>query len=105
MRILGWIIRIVVFLGFLLFAMSNTEVVALRLWGANLAWSAPLVLFLLAFFAAGASLGLLALVPTLVRQRREINRLRRLEQAAQSAQTVAVATERGPIVDMPPPLL
>jgi hypothetical protein len=75
------------------------------LWGANLAWSAPLVLFLLAFFAAGASLGLLALVPTLVRQRREINRLRRLEQAAQSAQTAAVATERGPIVDLPPPLL
>ncbi|NBS97550.1 MAG: DUF1049 domain-containing protein, partial [Betaproteobacteria bacterium] len=48
MKILGWTLRIALFLVLLLFAMSNTELVTLRVWGANLVWSAPLVLFLLA---------------------------------------------------------
>jgi len=86
MKILGWTLRIALFLVLLLFAMSNTELVTLRVWGANLVWSAPLVLFLLAFFAAGAALGLLAIVPTLFRQRREIGRLRRMVDLTQAAE-------------------
>jgi hypothetical protein len=106
MRILAWLLRIGLFLALLLFAMSNTDSVNLRLWGANLVWSAPLVLFLLAFFAAGAALGLLSAVPTLLRQRREISRLR---QAVQAAELAASASGGGgpirpPIADAPPPL-
>ena len=90
MKIFGWTLRIALFLVLLLFAMSNTEPVTLRVWGANLVWSAPLVLFLLAFFAAGAALGLLAIVPTLFRQRREIGRLRRTIESTQAAEPTAV---------------
>ena len=102
MNVLGWIVRIALFLVLLLFAMSNTELVTLRLWGANLAWREPLVLFLLAFFASGTALGLLALVPTLFRQRREIGRLRRTIDSMQSAESTG--TLQSPSVDAARPL-
>jgi uncharacterized integral membrane protein len=102
MNVLGWIVRIALFLVLLLFAMSNTELVTLRLWGANLAWREPLVLFLLAFFAAGAALGLLAIVPTLFRQRREIGRLRRSIDSMQSSESTGAL--QSPSVDASRPL-
>jgi uncharacterized integral membrane protein len=102
MNILGWIVRIALFLVLLLFAMSNTELVTLRLWGANLAWREPLVLFLLAFFASGAALGLLAIVPTLFRQRREIGRLRRTIDSMQSSESTGAL--QSPSVDAARPL-
>jgi uncharacterized integral membrane protein len=102
MNVLGWIVRITLFLVLLLFAMSNTELVTLRLWGANLAWSAPLVLFLLAFFASGAALGLLAIVPTLFRQRREIGRLRRTIDSIQAGEPPSPL--QSPSVDAARPL-
>ena len=102
MNVLGWIVRIALFLVLLLFAMSNTELVTLRLWGANLAWREPLVLFLLAFFASGTALGLLALVPTLFRQRREIGRLRRTIDSMQSAESTGTFQSSG--VDAARPL-
>jgi len=102
MNILGWTVRIALFLVLLLFAMSNTELVTLRLWGANLAWREPLVLFLLAFFASGAALGLLAIVPTLFRQRREIGRLRRTIDSMQSSESTGAL--QSPSVDAARPL-
>jgi len=102
MNVLGWIVRIALFLVLLLFAMSNTELVTLRLWGANLAWREPLVLFLLAFFASGTALGLLALVPTLFRQRREIGRLRRTIDSMQSSESTGVI--QSPSADVARPL-
>jgi len=95
MKLLAWVFRLFVFLILLLFAMSNTELATVRLWGANLAWSAPLVLFLLGFFAAGASFALLAIVPTLFRQRREIARLRQGLQAQTSTAGLTPASARG----------
>lgn len=77
MRAVSWIVRAILFLAALGFALSNTAVTELRFFGVDIVWRAPLVIFLLAFFAAGAALGLLAVVPTLYRQRREIGRLRR----------------------------
>ena len=76
MRVLAWTLRIVLFLALFLFALKNTDVVSLRLYFDQV-WQAPLILVLLEFFAAGAVLGVLATLATLVRQRREIGRLRR----------------------------
>ena len=76
-RVVSWIVRAVLFLAALGFALSNTNVTELRFFGVDIVWRAPLVIFLLAFFGAGSALGLLAVVPTLYRQRREISRLRR----------------------------
>jgi hypothetical protein len=65
------------------FALSNTDTATLRFFGIpQFEWRAPLVLFLLIFFAAGALLGALATVPIVFRQRRELNRLRRMQQTS-----------------------
>ena len=81
MRIVIWTIRIALFILLLAFAARNTEPATLRFYF-DLAWQAPLVLMLLAFFAGGVLLGVLATVGTLLRQRREISRLRREARAA-----------------------
>jgi len=76
MRILTWAIRIALFVVLAAFAAKNTDPVALRFYF-DLAWQAPLVAVLLAFFVAGAALGLLAMLGTCLAQRREIARLQR----------------------------
>ena len=76
MRLVTWTIRLALFLLLLVFAAWNTEPVTLRYWF-DRAWQAPLVMVLLAFFAAGVLFGIAALLGTTVRQRREIGRLRR----------------------------
>ena len=76
MRILTWAIRIALFVVLAAFAAKNTDPVALRFYF-DLVWQAPLVAVLLAFFAAGAALGLLAMLGTFLSQCRENARLRR----------------------------
>jgi lipopolysaccharide assembly protein A len=80
MRVLTWAIRFALFVVLLAFAARNTEPVTLRFYF-DLAWQAPLVALLLAFFAAGAVLGLLAMSGTYLAQRKEIARLKRNESA------------------------
>ena len=77
MRLIAWIIRVMLFLAALGFALSYSGLTELRFFGVDVVWRAPLVIFLLAFFAAGTAMGLLGVVPMLFRQRREITRLRR----------------------------
>ena len=90
MRIFTWAIRIALFVVLAAFAAKNTDLVALRFYF-DLAWQAPLVAVLLAFFAAGAALGLLAMLGTCLAQRREISRLRRSAVAQEkSAPPIAV---------------
>ena len=78
MRVLSWAIRFALFVVLLAFAAKNTEPVSLRFYF-DLAWQAPLVALLLAFFAAGAVLGLIAMSGTYFAQRREIARLQRAD--------------------------
>lgn len=76
MRAIAWLIRIVVFVLFLAFAIENTEPVVINLFlGYYL--EAPLVLFLLGVLLIGVFLGMLMLVPNLIRKRRELAKLRR----------------------------
>ncbi|MDH3320681.1 MAG: lipopolysaccharide assembly protein LapA domain-containing protein [Betaproteobacteria bacterium] len=93
MRILTWTIRIALFILLLAFAARNTEPATLRFYF-DLAWQAPLVVLLLAFFAAGALLGLLAALGAVLRQRREVSRLRR---------ELRAATRPGDAPTLPPP--
>ena len=78
MRVLSWAIRFALFVVLLAFAAKNAEPVSLRFYF-DLAWQAPLVALLLAFFAAGAVLGLIAMSGTYFAQRREIARLQRAD--------------------------
>ncbi len=76
MRYLIWLVRVLLFLVLLGFALKNDQPVALRyLFGFE--WQAPLVVLLLVFFFLGAALGMIALVGKLLRQRREIAVLKR----------------------------
>jgi len=75
-RIVTWAIRIVVFVLLIAFAAKNVEPVTLRFYF-DLALQAPLVVLLFAAFAVGALFGVLALLGTLLRQRRQITLLKR----------------------------
>ena len=83
MRFLTWAIRLALFVVLLAFAARNTEPVTLRFYF-DLAWQAPLVAVLLAFFVVGAALGLAAALGTFLSQRREIARLRRSERSRET---------------------
>lgn len=76
MRVLTWAIRLAIFLFLLAFAARNTDPVTLRFYF-DLAWQMPLVALLLAFFVAGALLGVVSAIGLVIRQRREIGRLER----------------------------
>lgn len=80
MRVVTWTIRLVVFVLLIAFGAKNVEPVTLRFYF-DLSLQAPLIVLLFAFFAAGALFGVLALLSTLFRQRREISRLRRASTA------------------------
>jgi uncharacterized integral membrane protein len=75
-RIVTWAIWLVVFLVLVGFVAKNVDPVTLRFYF-DLDLQAPLIAILFAAFAAGSACGVLALVPRLLRQRREIARLRR----------------------------
>jgi uncharacterized integral membrane protein len=75
-RALTWAIRLVVFVLLVAFAAKNADPVTLRFYF-DLALQAPLVVVLFGFFVAGALFGMLALLGTLMRQRRELARLKK----------------------------
>ena len=76
MRVVTWTIRVLVFLLLIAFAAKNVEPVTLRFYF-DLALQTPLVLALFGFFALGALFGVLALLTTVLRLRREISQLKR----------------------------
>lgn len=76
MKWIMWFLRIILFLFLFGFAVKNDQLVTLHFFfGAQ--WQLPLVFVILLFFAAGAALGVTATLASLLRQRREIGRLRR----------------------------
>jgi len=85
MRIVTWALRLIVFLLLAAFAAKNVEPVTLRFYF-DLALQAPLVVVLFGFFAAGALFGILALVGTLLRQRRQISLLKKQTSSAEALQ-------------------
>ncbi len=91
MRLITWAIRIALFVVLLAFAAKNTEPVTLRFYF-DLAWQAPLVALLLAFFAVGAALGVIAMIGTYLAQRREIARLQRNDSSGKEINS-AVASQ------------
>ena len=76
MRIVTWAIRLIVFLLLVAFAAKNADPVTLRFFF-DLALQAPLVVVLFGFFLTGALFGILALLTTVLRQRRQIALLRK----------------------------
>ena len=76
MRYLNWILRAVLFTVLFGFAVKNDQPVTLRYFF-GYEWPSSLVIVLLVFFTIGATVGVLAMLPNVLQQRREIARLKR----------------------------
>jgi putative membrane protein len=76
MKILFRILAVILFVVFFGFALKNTQEVAL-LFFMGYEIRGPLVLLILGFFAVGATLGVLAMTPTVFRHRRELAKQRK----------------------------
>jgi hypothetical protein len=62
MRILSWLVRAFIFFTLFAFALNNQQMVTVR-WFFGMEWSARMVIVVLAVFAAGCAVGVLAMVP------------------------------------------
>lgn len=96
MNALIWVLRGILFVLLLGLAIKNSGEVELRFFF-DATWQAPLSLTLLAALAVGVVLGLLALLPLVIRQRRAIGTLNR-QQAARERQAARAAAS----TDEPP---
>lgn len=76
MRYLLWILKLLLFVVVLSFAVKNTDPVTVRYYLGN-EWQAPLIAVLLIAFCAGAAIGIMVALGQVLRQRREISGLRR----------------------------
>lgn len=71
MRYLSWLLRIVLFLLLLGFAIKNSDLVTLRYY-MGYEWQAPLVLIILVFLLVGIVIGIAANLGFVFKQKREI---------------------------------
>ena len=94
MQPLIWVVRFLVVVILVWFAVKNAHEIELHGF-LDQEWRAPLVFVLLVVFIAGVIIGLLAWIPTVVRQRREIGRLRR---AAAQVPAGAMPAPQDPVV-------
>ena len=101
MQALVWILRFFIVVVLVWFAVKNSQPIEINGFPGQV-WQAPMVFVLLVVFVAGVVIGLLAWIPTVVRQRREIARLKRAgaQQAAVDAITLPAAREPVPGSDI-----
>ena len=76
MRYFNWLLRAALFVALLGFAIKNGQIVTLSYFF-GYAWESSLVIILLIFFSAGVIVGVVAILPDVLRQRREISGLKR----------------------------
>jgi lipopolysaccharide assembly protein A len=76
MPYLNWILRAALFIALLGFAVKNDQQITLRYFF-GYEWQSSVVIVLLMFFAAGAAVGVLSMLPNVLKKRSEISRLKR----------------------------
>ena len=77
MRYVVWLVRLLVFVLVLMFALNNTGEVDVRFFGDFYARGVPLIVVMLVVFVLGAVFGLLLTLSSVMRRNREIKRLKR----------------------------
>jgi uncharacterized integral membrane protein len=97
MNALIWLLRGILFVILLGLAIKNSGEIELRFFF-DASWQAPLSLTLLVALSLGVVLGLLALLPLAIRQRRTIGALNRRIAALDRQQKIPV-----PVIDDGPP--
>lgn len=97
MRYLFWILRLLIFIIVLLFAMKNTDLVDVGLFAGRVIHQVPLIVVMLVAFALGAIFGLLFAATSVWRRGREISHLKRqlnnTEQKIKQQTTETIITE------------
>ncbi len=73
MRYLSWLLRAFIFFTLFAFALNNQQPVTVH-WFFGVQWQAPMVIIVLAIFAAGCAVGVLAMLPGLWRRWRRWRR-------------------------------
>jgi uncharacterized integral membrane protein len=96
MRTLVWLFRAFIFFALFAFALNNQQAVAVH-WFFGLAWTAPMVIIVLAAFVAGTVFGVMAMAPSLWRERRLARRHRTLASAAKPAAGGPVHSDAHPL--------
>lgn len=77
MRYLVWVLRLLVFVLVLLFALKNTQPVQVSFFADYALVNIPLIVVMLVAFLLGLVLGLLIMILNVMRKKREIAKLRR----------------------------
>lgn len=77
MRYLVWVLRLLVFVVVLLFALKNTEPVRVSFFADYALQNVPLIVVMLVAFLLGLLLGLLIMILNVLRKKREIAKLKR----------------------------
>jgi uncharacterized integral membrane protein len=97
MRYFVWALRLIVFLAVLLFALKNTNPVSVTFVEGVSIPNVPLIVVMLSTFVLGTVFGLLLTIPSALRRRRELSRLRkeveRLQPVASSLGPAGVSPE------------
>ena len=104
MRYLVWILRLVIFIIVLLFALKNTAPVDVGFFAGRSLHQVPLIVVMLAAFVLGLAFGLLAAAMAMLRRRREINRLKPELARAQDMLPTAPVTAQPMIPESVTPL-
>jgi len=86
MKYLLWLLKAAIFFTLFAFALNNQQDTAVHFFFGTV-WHAPLVLVVLAAFAAGLVVGALGMVPRWWKHRSEALRARQLKHAAPEAPT------------------
>ncbi len=82
MRLLVWLFRAFIFFTLFAFALNNQQVAVVH-WFFGVEWRTPMVIVVLAAFAAGCALGVLTMLPSWWRHKRDT--LRQAPPAAPAA--------------------
>ena len=77
MRYVVWLVRLLVFVLVLMFALNNTGPVDVRFFGNYYLTGVPLIVVMLVVFVLGAVFGLLLAMGSVMRRNREVKRLKR----------------------------
>jgi len=97
MRYIVWVLRLVIFVAVLMFALKNTQPVSVTFFTDRVLHDVPLIVVMLVVFVVGTLFGLLLTIPATMRRRREALRLRKELDRAQ-----AQLNGQTPVATLPP---
>ena len=97
MRYIVWVLRLVIFVAVLMFALKNTQPVSVTFFTDRVLHDVPLIVVMLVVFVVGTLFGLLLTIPATMRRRREALRLRKELDRVQ-----AQLNGQAPVATLPP---